>query len=70
MSFINISMIRTGKNAVRKLIFTQFSHLHYKGISCSVLEHRFCIQRLRTFRVVVVQVRNINRDSCDGLELL
>lgn len=46
------------------------SHLHYKRVSWSVLGHSLSVNGLRTLRIVVVQVRDIDRDRCDGLQFL
>lgn len=46
---------------------THSSHLYYGRAFWLVLGHCFPVNSLRTLRIVVVQVRDIYRDRCDGL---
>ena len=46
---------------------THSSHLSYKRVFWSVLGHSLPVNGLRTLRIVVVQVRDIDRDRCNGL---
>ena len=39
-------------------------------MSWSVLQHSLCVHCLRKLRIVVIQVRDIDRDRRDGLALL